>query len=185
MWTKWWPPFYYNIHVKSNDIHVCFWFLQRSILILNISLQEKKVTNKMSCNMTKPTKWYVHPPSLIRVFAVRMKKAWGLSYQLSAQQRLIRLSGCPCWFVSSLGAQSFCWFCCDGLIFLQFFFLHLPFSLKEPLCTAVFQQRLNYYIVILSKMSWIEILYFWQQYILHIIFVIFVQINKMILTIHV
>ena len=29
-----------------------------------------------------------HPPSLIRVFAVRMKKAWVLSYSLSAQWRL-------------------------------------------------------------------------------------------------
>ena len=29
-----------------------------------------------------------HPPSLIRVFAVRMKKAWILSYPLSAQRRL-------------------------------------------------------------------------------------------------
>ena len=29
-----------------------------------------------------------HPPSLIRVFAVHMKKAWVLSYPLSAQQRL-------------------------------------------------------------------------------------------------
>ena len=50
--------------------------------------------------MTKPTKWHVrpadsdqagHPPSLIRVFAVGMKKAWVLSYPLSAQLRLIRL----------------------------------------------------------------------------------------------
>ena len=42
--------------------------------------------------MTKPTRWHVHtaktPPSLIRVFAVRMKKAWVLSYPMSAQQRL-------------------------------------------------------------------------------------------------
>ena len=30
-----------------------------------------------------------HLPSLIRVFAVRMKKAWVLSYPLSAQQRLL------------------------------------------------------------------------------------------------
>ena len=29
-----------------------------------------------------------HPPSLIRVFAVRMKKAWVLSYLLSVQRRL-------------------------------------------------------------------------------------------------
>ena len=39
-----------------------------------------------------------HSPSLIRVFAVRMKKAWVLS-------------GCLGWSESSLGAHSFCWFC--------------------------------------------------------------------------
>ena len=60
-------------------------------------------------------------PRLIRVFTVRMKKAWVLSYPLSAQQRLrsawasakslIRLGGCPGWSESSLGAQPFCWFC--------------------------------------------------------------------------
>ena len=52
-----------------------------------------------------------HPPSLIRVFAVRMKKAWVLNYPLRAQRRLIRLGGCPGWSESSLGAHSFCWFC--------------------------------------------------------------------------
>ena len=51
-----------------------------------------------------------HPPSLIRVFAVRMKKTWVLSYPLRAQQRLIRLGGCPGCSESSLGAQPFCWF---------------------------------------------------------------------------
>ena len=61
------------------------------------------------------------------VFAVRMKKAWVLSYPISAQRRLwsdwaelpnkrtaktlIRLGGCPGWSESSLGAQSLCWFC--------------------------------------------------------------------------
>ena len=54
-------------------------------------------TKEMSRDMTKPTKWLCaqrrlrsagHPPSLIWVFAVRMMKAWTLSYQLSAQQRL-------------------------------------------------------------------------------------------------
>ena len=49
----------------------------------------------LRCLMSKPTAWAtedsdqpVHPPSLIRVFAVRMKKAWVLSYPLSAQGRL-------------------------------------------------------------------------------------------------
>ena len=69
--------------------------------------------------MTKPTKCAPsedsdqpgHLPSLIRVFAVRMKKAWVPSYPLSAQRRLIRLGRCPGWSESLLGAQSLCWFC--------------------------------------------------------------------------
>ena len=46
--------------------------------------------------------------SLIRVFAVRMKKHWALNYLhlLSALWRLIRLGGCPGWFGSSLGAHA-------------------------------------------------------------------------------
>ena len=51
----------------------------------------------MSPDMTKPTTECApsddsdqpgHPPSLISVFAVRMKKAWVVSYPLSAHQRL-------------------------------------------------------------------------------------------------
>ena len=70
--------------------------------------------------MTNPTKWLApredsdqpgHPPSLIRVFAIRMKKAWTLSHPLCAERRLIRLSGCPGWSESSLDAQPHCWFC--------------------------------------------------------------------------
>ena len=49
-------------------------------------------------------------PSQIRIFAVRMKKPWVLSYPLSAPRRLIRLGGCPGWFESLLGAQLFCCF---------------------------------------------------------------------------
>ena len=61
--------------------------------------------HKMSRLMTKPTKLPVHPvktqirlgirPYLIRVFAVRMKKALVLSYPLRAQRKLIRPGGCP------------------------------------------------------------------------------------------
>ena len=40
-----------------------------------------------------------------------MKKAWVLSYPLSTQRRLIRPGRCPGWSESSLGEQSFCWFC--------------------------------------------------------------------------
>ena len=44
-------------------------------------------TNEMTCAPSKDSDQPGHPPSLIRVFAVRMKKHWVLSYPLSAQQR--------------------------------------------------------------------------------------------------
>ena len=45
-------------------------------------------TNKMACAPSEDSDQPGHPPSLIIVFAVRMKKAWILSYPLSAQRRL-------------------------------------------------------------------------------------------------
>ena len=70
--------------------------------------------NNWAASWQNPTKWHMHPakthqpghpPSLIRVFAVRIKKAWVLSYPLNAQRRLIRQGGCPGWPESLLGAQ--------------------------------------------------------------------------------
>ena len=63
------------------------------------------------CAPTEDSDQPGHPPSLIRVFAVCMKKPWILSYPLSAQRRMIRLGGFPGWSEASLGAHSFCWFC--------------------------------------------------------------------------
>ena len=45
-------------------------------------------TNKMACTPSEDSDQSGHPPSLIRVFAVRMKTAWVLSYPLSAQTDL-------------------------------------------------------------------------------------------------
>ena len=42
----------------------------------------------MACAPSEDSDQPGHPPSLIRVFVIRMKKAWTLSYPLSAQQRL-------------------------------------------------------------------------------------------------
>ena len=61
-------------------------------------------TIKMTCAPSKESGQPGHPPSLIRIFTSRMKKPWVLSYPLSAQRRLIRLGGCPCWVHMS--------FCC-------------------------------------------------------------------------
>ena len=45
-------------------------------------------TNTMACAPSEDSDQPGYRPSLIRVFTVRMKKAWGLSYPLSAQRRL-------------------------------------------------------------------------------------------------
>ena len=45
-------------------------------------------TNKMACAPSEDSDQPGHPPTLIRVFAVRMKKAWVLRYPLSAQRGL-------------------------------------------------------------------------------------------------
>ena len=74
----------------------------------------------LSRDMTKRTKWLCVQRRLRSAWEsaqsdqslpARLKKAWVHSYPLSAQRRLIRLGGCPGWSESSLGAQSFCWFC--------------------------------------------------------------------------
>ena len=60
-------------------------------------------TNKMACAPSEDSDQPGHPPSLIRVFAVCMKKAWVLSYPLNAQQRL--------WsdWVNAQADPSLCW----------------------------------------------------------------------------
>ena len=45
-------------------------------------------TNKMACAPSEDSDQPGHLPSLIRVFALRTKKAWALSYPLSTQRRL-------------------------------------------------------------------------------------------------
>ena len=59
-------------------------------------------TNKKTCAPSEDSYQPGQPPSLIRVFIVRMKKPWVLGYPLSTQRRLIRLDGCPGWSESSL-----------------------------------------------------------------------------------
>ena len=63
-------------------------------------------TNKMSVRPAK-TQISLGIRPVWSVFSVRMKKAWILSYPLSAQRRLRSAWASR----SSLGARSFCWFC--------------------------------------------------------------------------
>ena len=67
--------------------------------------------NKVACAPSEDSDQPGQPPSLIRVFAIRMKKALVLSYPMSAQRSLWSNWACPGWSESLLGAHSFCWFC--------------------------------------------------------------------------
>ena len=77
-------------------------------------------TNNMPCAPSADSDQPGHPPSLIRVFAVRMKKAWVLSYPLSVKRRLwsdwadaqpnlsLRWAHMPlCWFCHEAAQISF------------------------------------------------------------------------------
>ena len=69
-------------------------------------------TNKMACAPSEDSDQPGHPPSLIRVFAVRMMKHWTLNYILSAQWKLWSVWADAQADLSLRWAHmSFCWFC--------------------------------------------------------------------------
>ena len=122
----------------------------------------------MACAPSEVSDQPGHPPSLIKDFAIRMKKAWVLSYPLSTQRRLIRLGGCPDRSESSRGARSFCWFCHEAAHFLEaknrsanfifsflfFFFFFFFFCRRQILIWSDIVSWSNYIISI--KMSLIH-----------------------------
>ena len=74
----------------------------------------------MSQRITKPTKWYVRPaknqislgpPSLIKDFAVRIKKTWVLSYPLSASEDSDQAGRMPRLICLRWAHMPFCWIC--------------------------------------------------------------------------
>ena len=94
------PPVLDDISLPRSGMQECLFTIKMYKL-------EQDKNNKITCAPSEDSDQLEHPLRLIRVFAVRMKKAWVLSYQLSAQRRLW-----SDWRTeSSLGAQSFCWFC--------------------------------------------------------------------------
>ena len=98
---------FYDIALfRACIVHFFIWqggttFNNNNIIINNWATvrQNKQNDYASSEDSDKPG----HPSSLIRVFAVHMKKVWVLSYPLSAQHGF---SGCPGWSESSLGAQA-------------------------------------------------------------------------------
>ena len=77
LWKVWWCQKYCHKLRVSLILH-------QARLIWAASWQNQRNDCEPSEDSDQPG----HPPSLIRVFAVRMKKTWVLSYPLSAQRRL-------------------------------------------------------------------------------------------------
>ena len=78
-----------------STVDVPPWGLKSTLLALNPRPQLPTTTEpahdktyKMACAPSEDSDQPGHPPSLIRVFAIRMKKAWVRSYPLSGQRRL-------------------------------------------------------------------------------------------------
>ena len=82
----------YNFHLQYDCIHQFF------ILFLGqwaLCEPHHDKTNKMGCAPSEDSDQPGHPPSLIRVFAVRLKKAWVLSYPISASENSDQTGRCP------------------------------------------------------------------------------------------
>ena len=73
-------------HIKCSSRKVYYLSCLQSIRILKWAASWQN--QQSECAPSEDSDQPGHPPSLIRVFAVRMKKAWTLSYPLSAQRRL-------------------------------------------------------------------------------------------------
>ena len=85
----------------------------QSSLVLTNQLRCDK-TNKLTCVPSEDSDQPVHPPSLIRVFTVCMKKPWVFSYPLSAPRRLWSdWADAQADLSLSWAHRTFCWFCHD------------------------------------------------------------------------
>ena len=106
-WTRnGWP----SVSIVLINIQHWAWAAHQLMTVgVSISWLEHEKTNKMTCLPSEGSDHTAHLYSLIRVFAVCMKKPWVHGFPVhgfpeSVLQRLIRLSGYPGWSFS-LGAQ--------------------------------------------------------------------------------
>ena len=86
--------------------------LRHQAIISSIYEPPHDKTNGIACAPSEDSDQPGHPPSLIRVFAVHMKKAWVLSYPLSAQRRLWSdWADAQADLSLRWAHMPFCWFC--------------------------------------------------------------------------
>ena len=82
-----------NSHDERISLEQCLWTFKMASPCLNKDFQVLNwaatwQNQQSECAPSEDSDQPGHPPSLIRVFAVRMKKPWVLSFHLSAQRRL-------------------------------------------------------------------------------------------------
>ena len=107
----------YDISVKQNSTadkplnwQILLWRREPNVLLINEPPHDK--TNKMACAPSKDSDQPGYLSSLIRVFTVRMKKAWILSYPCSTYQRLWSdWADAQADLSLRWAYRSFCWFC--------------------------------------------------------------------------
>ena len=110
-------------NIQNKDTIDCtFRTFSQSVFFWQRSFEpHRDKTNKMACAPSEDSDQTGRMPSLVWVFAVRMKKAWVLSYPLSAQRRLWSDGADAQADLSLRWTQSFCWFCHEAA---QFYLKH-------------------------------------------------------------
>ena len=73
---------------KEYPQHMFLWRAVQNYPLIIIKWAATWQNQQNECAPSEDSDQPGHPPSLIRVFAVRMKKPWILSYPMSAQRRL-------------------------------------------------------------------------------------------------
>ena len=108
LWTAKTHP--YTVDQKSKSIFRTVRLPNKDIHVTNEPEDDK--TNKMIGAPSEDSDQPGHPPSLISVFAVRMKIGWILSYPVSAQRRLwTDWADAQAELSLRWVHRSFCWFC--------------------------------------------------------------------------
>ena len=108
-----------SIKTRMVYIHLlCDFLSSKGLPFPNLFQPPHDKTNNMvrapSDNSDQPE----HPPSLIRVFSVRMKKPWVLSYPSSAQRRLWSdWADTQAELSLRWARMPFCWFCHEAAHF--------------------------------------------------------------------
>ena len=123
----------YGFVVTGHSVFSRIWWPGNYVLLTGPPHDK---TNKMTCAPSEDSDQPGHPPSLVRVFAVRMKKHWALTYPLSAQWRLW-----SDWMDAQADLSlhwahmSFCCFCRAAA--------HVSFVLSSTVITSLWEERIG------------------------------------------